>query len=272
MYRFEKKKQYRRQDVWNLVTGKDHQITRNFQQSGYERIDEDLFAFINIGYTGHAGQIFPNRYDQKTETLFWYGKKKTHSNQPLMRSIIDGFTRVHCFARWEEKAEFTYLGVGKLVNFRDGYSEVFEADGTRTYCIEFELNCRDGIQDPAFIDNFDNAFEDEIPGTPEGKAKYVRHKTRERNPEIIRAKKREFEKQNGKLFCEVCEFDFEKAYGPRGRGFIECHHNLPLHEEEAERITKLSDLSLLCSNCHRMIHRKKKWLSVTELKKLLKSS
>ena len=40
-------------------------FSRNFQQSGYERIDEDLFAFINIGYKGHAGQIFPNKYDEK---------------------------------------------------------------------------------------------------------------------------------------------------------------------------------------------------------------
>ena len=51
-------------------------------------------------------------------------------------------------------------------------------------------------------------------------------------------------------------------------GFIECHHNIPLHEKENERLTKLSDLSLLCSNCHRMIHRKKKWLTIKELKEL----
>jgi 5-methylcytosine-specific restriction enzyme A len=31
----------------------------------------------------------------------------------------------------------------------------------------------------------------------------------------------------------------------------------------------LADLALLCSNCHRMIHRTKQWLTVEELKKLV---
>ena len=67
----------------------------------------------------------------------------------------------------------------------------------------------------------------------------------------------------------MCDFDFETTYGDRGKGFIECHHNIPLHEQDTERITLTSDLSILCSNCHRMIHRKKKWLTVSELKKIL---
>jgi predicted HNH restriction endonuclease len=34
--------------------------------------------------------------------------------------------------------------------------------------------------------------------------------------------------------------------------------------------TKLSDLSLVCSNCHRMIHKNKDhWLSIEELKDIL---
>ena len=88
-----------------------------------------------------------------------------------------------------------------------------------------------------------------------------------RNPELILKKKKAFLKEKGKLFCEVCGFDFKKTYGPRGDGFIECHHKIPLHEDTEVRITKLDDLALLCSNCHRMIHRKKKWLTIKELKK-----
>jgi hypothetical protein len=243
-------------------------MSRNFQQSGYERINEDLFAYINIDYKGHAGQIFPNKYDPETETLMWYGKQETRSNQSLMRSIIDGFTTVYCFARWNPDPEFTYLGVGRVINYRDNFSEVFKPDGSKTFCLEFELNCKDETISPTFLSNFDNSFEDGIPDTAEGKERYVRHKTRERNPEIVKRKKKQFKEQFGNLFCEVCLFDFSATYGPRGDGFIECHHNVPLHEEENERITKISDLSLLCSNCHRMIHRKKKWLTVQELKRL----
>ena len=96
MFKFVKHQKYRRLEIWEAVKGKDEKMSRNFHQSGYERINEDLFAFINIGYKGHAGQIFPNKYDPETETVLWYGKKETHSNQPLMRSIIDGFTNVYC--------------------------------------------------------------------------------------------------------------------------------------------------------------------------------
>jgi hypothetical protein len=269
MFDLVKNEKYRRQDVWRLVKDNDEKMTLNFQQSGYERINEDLFAFINIGYKGHAGQIFPNKYDAETETIKWFGKKKTHSDQDLMKDVINGFLTVHCFGRWNSDPEWTYLGIGKVVNYADGQI-VIDKDGTETFCLGFELNCRDSAVNPTFINNFDNSFEEGVPDVFEGKEKYVRHKTRERNPEIIKQKKKEFQRQNGRLFCEVCNFDFKETYGERGEGFIECHHNIPLHEDEKERITKTSDLSILCSNCHRMVHRKKKWLTILELRGILR--
>ena len=171
------------------------------------------------------------------------------------------------FGRWNDKPEFTYLGIGRVGNYTDNFTEVFNKDGSRTFCLKFELSCRDELENPAFINNFDGVFEDLV--STGGKTKYVRHKTRERNPEIIKAKKREFLAQHGKLFCEACGFDFKAVYGPRGDGFIECHHNIPLHEDEHERITRTTDLSLLCSNCHRMVHRKKDWLTIRQLKNLI---
>lgn len=184
-------------------------MTRNFQQSGYERINEDLFAFINIGYKGNAGQIFPNQYDERTETLMWYGKKQTHSQQPLMKSIIDGFTTVYCFARWNPKPEFTFLGVGRVVNYRDDFTAVYERDGTQTFCLEFELDCRDGLVNPAFIGNFDDVFEEGVPEAAEGRERWVRYKTRERNSEIVRLKKKQFKKEHGRLFARYVVLIFK---------------------------------------------------------------
>jgi hypothetical protein len=37
----------------------------------------------------------------------------------------------------------------------------------------------------------------------------------------------------------------------------------------AERLTRLSDLALLCSNCHRMVHRRRPWLRLGQLTSLL---
>jgi 5-methylcytosine-specific restriction protein A len=70
----------------------------------------------------------------------------------------------------------------------------------------------------------------------------------------------------GRLACEVCSFDFKQHYGDLGEGFIECHHTQPLSFSTAGEKTRLTDLALVCANCHRMLHRGSKWLSITELR------
>jgi 5-methylcytosine-specific restriction protein A len=90
--------------------------------------------------------------------------------------------------------------------------------------------------------------------SPEGKVLFRLHRRSERDSLIVRRKKDSVKQATGRLACEVCELDFEERYGEVGTGFIECHHLVPLSEGK-ERATSLSDLVLLCSNCHRMIHR-----------------
>ncbi|MDQ1090094.1 HNH endonuclease [Siphonobacter sp. SORGH_AS_1065] len=89
----------------------------------------------------------------------------------------------------------------------------------------------------------------------EGKVMYGLHSFRERNSAIIKKKKEYVFKKENKLQCEVCEFDFVKAYGELGVGFIECHHIKPLSSLQEESITAVEDLALVCANCHRMLHR-----------------
>ncbi len=71
--------------------------------------------------------------------------------------------------------------------------------------------------------------------------------------------------------CKVCNFDFEDKYGDRGKNFIEVHHLKPVSELEGETIVDpKTDMTVVCSNCHRMIHRKKNdVLSVEELKRMI---
>lgn len=92
------------------------------------------------------------------------------------------------------------------------------------------------------------------------------HTRRERDQGIVRKKKAQALKANGHLACEACGFDFEKEYGPRGQGFIECHHDLPVSELKPGQKTKLSELRLLCANCDRMIHKSRPWLTFDQLK------
>ncbi len=95
------------------------------------------------------------------------------------------------------------------------------------------------------------------------------HRRRERNRKLVQRKKKAFEEKHGRVFCEACGFDFEKTYGSRGSGFIECHHTKPVHTLKPGDKTNLDDLKLLCSNCHRMVHAKSQWLTFDELQKLV---
>ncbi len=110
----------------------------------------------------------------------------------------------------------------------------------------------------------------EVAEAPEGRVLTRTHQYRERNPKIIEAKKAKVFDETGALLCEACKFDFDRVYGSRGTGFIECHHTLPVSKLDPGHRTKLDDLALVCSNCHRMIHRKAPWLSLAELKSIIR--
>lgn len=113
------------------------------------------------------------------------------------------------------------------------------------------------VEDEKLLNELKYVEEDETSDTVnEGKVIYKLHKIRERDTKIIKAKKEAFKKINGRVYCEKCGFDFEKTYGAIGKDFIECHHIIPLHKFDYIKTTKLEDLMLLCSNCHRMEHRR----------------
>jgi hypothetical protein len=100
----------------------------------------------------------------------------------------------------------------------------------------------------------------------EGRAKYVAHLRRERNRAVIEVKKTEALTKYGRLCCEVCGFDFGAFYGELGEGFCEVHHKIPLASLDGKRVTTLADLAIVCSNCHRVLHRHKPMPNVTELR------
>ena len=98
------------------------------------------------------------------------------------------------------------------------------------------------------------------------------HKYKERNPKLVKRKKDSIYQKTGVLLCEACDFNFGEVYGELGDGYIECHHIVPLSSLEPNTQTKLSDLALVCANCHRMLHRRKidgKEITIKQLKWLI---
>lgn len=134
-----------------------------------------------------------------------------------------------------------------------------EPDRMRTEARAIREAIEEGIQPLSTLDG-------DLVDAAEGRILLARHVRRERN-RTLRAKKIAAVKSaGGALACEVCEFDFEVQYGERGSGYIEVHHVLPLYVSGEVR-TRIRDLALLCSNCHRMLHRRP-WTTPDKLRDL----
>jgi 5-methylcytosine-specific restriction protein A len=107
--------------------------------------------------------------------------------------------------------------------------------------------------------------EEDIADAPEGRILTRIHRVRERNCALVEKKKQQVLNAEGRLACEGCGFDFAFTYGEHGKGFIECHHTIPVATLRPGSRTKMVDLALVCANCHRMIHRHSQWLTIREL-------
>jgi 5-methylcytosine-specific restriction endonuclease McrA len=55
--------------------------------------------------------------------------------------------------------------------------------------------------------------------------------------------------------CQVCGLLFEERYGKLGQDFAESHHRVPLSKLKENIKTKLEDLTTVCANCHRILHK-----------------
>ncbi|USX08236.1 HNH endonuclease [Paraburkholderia fungorum] len=70
--------------------------------------------------------------------------------------------------------------------------------------------------------------------------------------------------------CYVCGFDFQKAYGDMGRGFIHVHHLTDIASIGAQyEVDPRADLRPVCPNCHAMLHTRRPAMNIDELKSML---
>ena len=105
--------------------------------------------------------------------------------------------------------------------------------------------------------------DDETGLEPENLKRLREHKRIERNRKLA-AKVKKIQGYT----CAACGFNFEHTYGAIGADFIEAHHLVPLSEltDDIVHLDPKRDFSVLCSNCHRMIHRSEFVSRVEEFK------
>lgn len=85
---------------------------------------------------------------------------------------------------------------------------------------------------------------------PEGGIQEVTLELRKRNPLL---RKQAIARYGYR--CQICGFSFEEFYGELGKGYVEVHHLTPLSDRETEASTGIEDVTVVCANCHRILHR-----------------
>ena len=134
----------------------------------------------------------------------------------------------------------------------------------------FEIQCVQSNQSAIVYQEWEDA-KTFVNSFPEDGKLYVTHISYERSKPLVKQAKEKFRAEHaGRLFCEVCGFDFAARYGERGEGFIEAHHDKnPVSQMGEYAESKVDDLKMVCANCHRILHRSIPWMRVDELREAI---
>ncbi len=237
-----------------------------------------------LSYLGQWDEVaeFYDKLDPDAHDLFQRWRREHWDNGYFINCKSSSHLILHrASCQHPGGAEWVSSEGGSLTKFRKACStnprELQRwAKQTSDTSLELCKDCKPDFGDLASVeldsDGLDELlpeFEQSLLSISEGRKKFVTHLRRERKLEIIRAKKEQVLKEVGRLKCEVCGFDFKEKYGKLGEGFSEAHHKMPLSAVEAETETSLDDLAILCSNCHRMIHKTNPMESVEQFRRQL---
>lgn len=205
----------------------------------------------------------PNVVAELSEQLRSIPIESHFADDPKFRNLSGVRMKVSNFVALDPGAETAGMSRGSRLD-----AEVFQeywTDPKRLEAIANTIRANLTILAPADAEAYDD-----IEDAPEGRILTRTHRVRERSAKLRREKLALALKESGRLECEACGFDFAAVYGKRGEGFMECHHTIPVQDLKPGARTRLEDLALLCANCHRMIHVRSPWLTLSQLRERLR--
>ena len=208
------------------------------------------------------------------DTYFQQSPSHMSKSHPMVTSLSDELNGLPSHVRRPDALRFrnpngVYMKLCNFLRFDDSYAgsglthggkleeEVwneYASDQPRLQSVASAI--RAVVADPGSAAATISAIDEDYQ-VPEGNILVGYHRYRERNASLSKKKKALVLSKTGVLACEVCGFVFSEKYGPLGQDTIDCHHIVPLAQLRPEQTTKLSDLSLVCPNCHRMLHKGK---------------
>jgi len=218
--------------------------------------------------------VDPQTYLTHLVTPIGYGIKKDtklpHHYQWKMKVLVIGrATPRHSIFTVPSELNFRGLAFGKLI-------KVEKLNKTKTlFEVQNEIwELFRGHIKPDIQLIVEKLYENEGPEFIEGlEIEVKKHLKKERNRMVVELAKRRALERFGKLICQCCSINFRLMYGSHSGDFIEGHHVIPIGTGGVRK-TKLEDIALVCSNCHRMLHKKisgtDKYPSVDDLRTILR--
>jgi 5-methylcytosine-specific restriction enzyme A len=233
--------------------------------------DELILALdVYLRYAGNPPPKGSAEIAELSETLNRLGRYLGIATEDRFRNINGAYMKLMNFRRFDP----VFTQAGKRGLSRGGHAEEeiwneFAPDPAQCHAVAQTI--RQVLTDAQEGETIAQFTDDGIEEAAEGRVITALHHRYERSTALVQARKRRALGKFGKLACEACGFDFQERYGDRGEGFIECHHAKPVHTLRSSQKTKVGDLRLLCSNCHRMVHAKRPWLTMEQLAAVLRT-
>ena len=200
-----------------------------------------------------------------------YRERQTHKQYPTVQHETDGVNSYRITAKQEdvtliaENNRMTF-NPNKVKSGWPGQNSIFypsnyvNNEELNLFLEELDVAMQEERVNPPSLDPFEESWGDE------GREQLNIHKRKERSTRLIRA----FKAQLTDFSCSICGFSFEDAYGELGHGFIEAHHIIPIYTLTKQTRMSTNNLIAVCSNCHRMLHRKNPLLTAEELRNELR--
>lgn len=247
-YSFIVGEKYSKADIYQMCAVPVEKQKGNWN-TGYTSYQGDWFIFCNVGIPGRTGHDYENRF--LGDDLVWYGKTASHVNQDSIRSLLQPDGQIFVFYREEDRSPFTFAGLAKA----KAYKPTTPVEITWSFAAS-------ATQRPEFLAEEVDSPESYI----EGATKTISVNVYERNPQARNACLAAYGHS-----CSVCGFDFEKAFGEIGKGYIHVHHLRQLADIGTEyELNPVTDLRPVCPNCHAMLHRRRPAYTIEELLALRK--
>lgn len=108
---------YTRKDIYIILNIPIEKQGGNWN-TGYNRVGEDWYVFVNINTPGRTGHDYENKLDG--DRLVWFGKNGSKLSQKSIQSMISSQGQIFVFTRTNSNnPNFLFAGTATVIKFFD---------------------------------------------------------------------------------------------------------------------------------------------------------